>query len=238
MILKCKMCGDNIEVIENQTNGTCESCGSVMTLPRIDEEKKANWFNRANNFRRSNDFDKAIQAYESILNEDSKEAEAHWGLVLSKYGIEYVVDPVTKKRVPTCHRMQIENILTNKDYLQALEHTTDTVTKRIYEEEAKVIAEIQKGILAISQNEEPYDVFICYKETDEAGRRTVDSTIAQEIYYQLTQEGLKVFFARITLEDKIGSAYEPYIFAALNSSKVMVAIGTKTDYFNATWVKN
>lgn len=238
MFLKCKMCGDNIEISHNQTNGSCESCGSVTTLPRIDEEKKLNLFNRANNFRLSNEFDKSILAYEGILEEDSKEAEAYWGLVLSKYGIEYVVDPLTRKRIPTCHRTHVENILMDSDYKQALAHTTDLVTKRIYEEEAKVIAEIQKGILAISQNEDPYDVFICYKETDDSGRRTIDSTIAQDIYYQLKNEGLKVFFARITLEDKIGSAYEPYIFSALNSSKVMVVVGTKPEYYNATWVRN
>ena len=47
-----------------------------------------------------------------------------------------------------------------------------------------------------------------------------------------------MFFARITLEDKLGTAYEPYIFAALNSAKVMVVLGTKPEYFNAVWVKN
>ena len=100
------------------------------------------------------------------------------------------------------------------------------------------INEIQKGILAISQKEEPFDVFICYKETDDTGTRTQDSVIANDIYYQLTQEGLKVFYAAITLENKLGSAYEPCIFAALNSAKVMLAIGTKPEHFNAVWVKN
>mgnify|MGYP000004764029 FL=1 len=95
----------------------------------------------------------------------------------------------------------------------------------------------KKGILEISQNEEPFDVFICYKETDEHGRRTHDSVLANDLYHQLTQEGFKVFFARITLEDKLGTAYEPYIFAALNSAKVMVVIGTKPEYFNAVWGK-
>lgn len=88
------------------------------------------------------------------------------------------------------------------------------------------------------RNEKPFDVFICYKEKDEHGNRTVDSSIANDIYYQLTQEGFKVFYAAITLEDKLGTAYEPYIFAALNSAKVMLVLGTKPEYFNAVWVKN
>ena len=62
--------------------------------------------------------------------------------------------------------------------------------------------------------------------------------LANDLYHQLTQEGFKVFFSRITLEDKLGTAYEPYIFAALNSAKVMVVLGTRPEYFNAVWVKN
>ena len=46
-----------------------------------------------------------------------------------------------------------------------------------------------------------------------------------------------IFFARITLEDVAGSEYEPYIFAALNSAKVMV-VGTRPEHLNAVWVKN
>lgn len=47
-----------------------------------------------------------------------------------------------------------------------------------------------------------------------------------------------MFFSRITLEDKLGQDYEPYIFSALNSAKVMLAVGTDYEYFNAVWVKN
>ncbi|MBD4337184.1 TIR domain-containing protein, partial [Xanthomonas citri pv. citri] len=79
--------------------------------------------------------------------------------------------------------------------------------------------------------EDPFDVFICYKESDSSGRRTPDSVLANDLYHQLTAAGFKVFFARITLEDKLGTAYEPYIFAALNSAKVMVVLGTRAEYF-------
>jgi len=62
--------------------------------------------------------------------------------------------------------------------------------------------------------------------------------LAQDIYQNIVAEGLKVFFARITLEDKIGTAYEPYIFSALNSAKVMLIVGTSKENFNAVWVRN
>lgn len=47
-----------------------------------------------------------------------------------------------------------------------------------------------------------------------------------------------MFFDAITLEDKLGQEYEPYIFAALNSAKVMLVIGTKPEYFSSVWAKN
>jgi tetratricopeptide (TPR) repeat protein len=237
-LIKCKMCGGDISVEAGQNYGTCDSCGSTMTLPSVSDERRANLFNRANHFRRLNDFDKALAAYESILNEDNNDAEAHWGVALCRYGIEYVEDPITHKMIPTCHRAQYESILSDADYLAAVEHAPDGYSRGLYEEEAKAISEIQKGILVISQSEEPFDVFICYKETTDGGSRTKDSAIAQDIYYQLTQEGYRVFFSRITLEDKLGSQYEPYIFSALNSAKVMLVVGTAPEYFNAVWVKN
>lgn len=238
MIIKCKMCGGDIDFIPGATYGTCEYCGSTSTIPQAEDENKLNRYNRANHFRRQCEFDKAVAAYEKILEQDDTDAEAHWGTVISRFGIEYVEDPATHQRIPTCHRVQVASILTDEDYLAAVENAPDEESRRIYQEEAARIAEIQKGILAISANEKPYDVFICYKETDENGQRTRDSQWAQDVYYGLTEQGLKVFFSRITLEDKLGQQYEPYIFAALNSAKVMVVIGSRPEYFNAVWVKN
>jgi tetratricopeptide (TPR) repeat protein len=237
-VLKCKMCGGDIQASDGAAYGTCGSCGTTSTLPKASGEKVVNLFNRANHFRRLNEFDKALTVYENILNEDNASAEAHWGAALCRYGIEYVEDPLTHERIPTCRRAQFEPILSDPDYLAALEHASDEYTKSLYEKEAKTISEIQKGILAISSREEPYDVFICYKETTDGGSRTKDSTIAQDIYYELTKDGYKVFFAKITLEDKLGQEYEPYIFSALNSAKVMLVIGTRKEHFEAVWVKN
>ncbi len=236
-IFKCKMCGGTIEFNPGDSVGVCDSCGTKQTLPRLDDDRRANLYDRANHFRRNNEFDKAAGIYEQILNDDTSDAEAYWSLVLCRYGIEYVEDPTTHRRVPTVNRTQFTSIFDDEDYKSALQHA-DGYQRSIYESEANDINEIQKGILAISQKEDPFDVFICYKETDASGRRTQDSVLANDLYHQLTNEGFKVFFSRITLEDKLGTAYEPYIFAALNSAKVMVVLGTKPEYFNAVWVKN
>ena len=236
-VFKCKMCGGTIEFEPGSTVGVCDSCGTKQTLPRLDDDRKANLYDRANHFRRNNDFDKAMGIYETILNDDNTDAEAYWSLVLCRYGIEYVEDPETHKRIPTVNRAQYTSIFRDEDYKSALKYA-DAYQRDIYEQEARTIDDIQKGILEISKREEPFDVFICYKETDANGKRTPDAVLANDLYHQLTREGFKVFFRGITLENKLGTAYEPYIFAALNSAKVMVVLGTKPEYFNAVWVKN
>ncbi len=236
---KCRMCGAELHVDENTRIAECEYCGSKMALPIvIGGSPIASYFSRADERRRASDFDKAVELYDQIITADPENAEAHWGAVISRYGIDYVKDPSTGKMVPTCNRLQNVSILQDPDYTAAIEYAPDSEVRALYEEQGKEIAAIQKRILEISEKEKPYDVFISYKEKDDAGNRTPDSLLAQEIYYSLTDSGYRVFFSRITLESKLGEEYEPYIFAALQSAKVMLVVGTKPEYFNAVWVRN
>ena len=236
-IFKCKICGGSLSISDNDKIAVCDYCGTKQTLPKLDDEKRVQLYDRANYFRRENEFDKAMGIYEMILSEDKEDYEAYWGIVLCRYGIQYVKDPRTSQRIPTVNRSQFTSIYEDKDYLNAIKYSNE-MQREIFTKEANLIDKIQKGILEISSKTEPFDVFICYKETDKNGNRTQDSVYAQDIYNALTKEGYKVFFSRITLEDKLGSAYEPYIFAALNSAKVMLVVGTQRDNFNAVWVKN
>ena len=236
-VIKCKMCGGDLELIEGSSVAVCEYCGSQQTVPAADNEKKLTLFARANRLRLACEFDKAAGVYESIVADFPTEAEAYWGLVLCRYGIEYVDDPATGKKIPTCHRSSFDSVMEDNDFEQALENA-DAVARRVYRDEAKAIEELRRGIVEVSGKEPPYDIFICYKETAEDGQRTVDSVIAQDVYDALTEKGYRVFFSRISLEDKLGTEYEPYIFAALHSAKIMLAFGTDYEYYNAVWVKN
>lgn len=236
MILKCKMCGGNIE-ITGESHGVCDSCGCEVTLPKLDDDRRAEMYNRGNHFRSRGEFDKAYSAYEHIIAEDGQDAEAHWCLALCRYGIEYVKDPRSGEYKPTCSRVSFEPFQEDRDYLEALNYSEGR-TRELYQREAAKIAKIQERYLEISRKEQPYDVFICFKATEENGERTQGSIIAQDIYEQLTEKGLKVFFSRITLEDKLSEEYEPYIFAALHSARVMLVVATKPEHLTSRWVQN
>ena len=231
-IIKCKLRGGDLALEEGSNVAECEYCGSRQTVPSADNEKKLNLFARANRLRANNEFDKASGVYESIVADFPEEAEAYWGLILCKYGIEYVDDPATGKKIPTCHRSSFDSVMDDPNFELVMEYS-DPIARRVYREEAKQLEELRKGIIEVSSKEEPYDIFICYKETAEDGQRTLDSVLAQDVYDMLTENGYRVFFSRVTLEDKLGQEYEPYIFAALNSAKIMLAFGTDYDYYNA-----
>lgn len=236
-IFKCKMCGGNLQLEPGNTVTECEYCGTTQTIPSLDNEKKLNLFNRANNLRLRCEFDQAASVYQNLISEFPQEAEAYWGLCLCRYGIEYVDDPATGRKVPTCHRASSSSVKADPDYHSALE-CADFAAKRQYEAEAAELETLMGRILEVAAREIPYDIFLCYKETDELGRRTEDSMYAQDLYTSLVERGYRVFYARLTLQGVAGSDYESYIYAALRSAPVMLVLGTKPEYLEAVWVKN
>ncbi len=236
-VFKCKMCGGDLNVIVNETVVQCDYCGSTQTIPSENSEKMASMFTRANDLRRKNDFVRAAGVYESIVAEFPQEAEAYWGLVLCAYGIEYVDDPATDKKIPTCHRSSFDSVLEDPNYKKALE-LADSDAHHQYRQEAKQLETLRKDINEVSGKEAPYDIFICYKESAADKQRTPESVAAQRVYNELTNQGYRVFFSRITLEDKLGTKFEPYIFAALNSARVMLVFGSSYDNVNSIWVRN
>ena len=87
-LLKCKMCNAELNFSAGDTIVECEYCGTKQTLPKTTDENVQNLFNRANLLRHKNEFDKAEAIYEKILLADETEAEAYWGVILCKFGVE------------------------------------------------------------------------------------------------------------------------------------------------------
>lgn len=237
MLFKCKICGGSLDVKQGEKVAECEYCGVRQTIPTFIEPKIEAIYNRANNYLMHNEFDKAENLFNQILFDDNSNADAYWNVLMCRYGVSYVKDPATGKYIPTCNRTLYSPIFNDENYIKAIKYATEE-QKQLFSQNAKTIDEIQKGILAVSRKEKPFDIFISYKETDLNGARTKDSIVAQDLYNKLTAEGYKVFFSRITLEDKIGTEYEPYIYAALASSKVMITVCSTKENIEAVWVKN
>ena len=129
-ILKCKMCGGDLTVEAGMTVAECEYCGTKQTVPNMDSEKKAQLFERAGRLLRTCQFDAAAGAFVAIVMEYPQEAEAHWGQLLCRYGIEYVDDPATGKKIPTCHRSSFTSFLEERDFELVME-TADPIARKV-----------------------------------------------------------------------------------------------------------
>ena len=237
MVYKCKICGGQTTVDTKSGIAICDYCGTKQVLPLFTEDSARLLYDRGNNYLLHNEYDKAEGVFNQLLTITPNDPELYWDLVLCKYGVTYVCDPQTGKYIPTCNRTHYTPIFSDDNYRKAIELSSGEKLA-LYKADAETIDRIQKGILAVSKKEKPFDIFISYKETDASGNRTEDSVAAQRLYEKLTEAGYKVFFSRITLEDKIGTEYEPYIYAALYSSKVMLTICSSKENIEAVWVKN
>ena len=235
-VLRCPSCGSvEIENISNSV-GKCQHCGSTMLLPKQNAEIVA-LLNNAYLYRANFNYDLAIKSYQFVLEKDSSELSAYEGILLSEYGIEYVKDNYTGKLIPTCHRAHFTSIYDN-EYYKTLISLVSEEQKAIIEEKVKEIDKLQKAIERQLKNEQEYDVFISYKATDANGDKTEDAVIAREIYDELISKNYRVFFAEKSLEDRLGSEYEPIIFKALHTSKIFILVGTSKEHIESNWVRN
>lgn len=234
--LKCKMCGSNLDIEDSITVCKCEKCGTSQTVPDIEDDKELKLFERAGRLRFNCDFDKAAGIYNTITDSYPEEAEGYWGLILCKYGIEYA-DNASGKKVPVCHRISYDSVMDDEDFELVMENS-DSESRAIFREEAKIIEENRKKYIQIAESEQPYDIYISYRAKDDNGDKTAVSEIAGHLYNKLTSAGYRVFLSEAALKGKKRSECEPYIYSALNSANVMLALGTSYDDYNDVWVKN
>ncbi len=184
------------------------------------------------------EFSTAEELFAGIIEKYPRSSDAYWGLVCSRYGIKYEED-FNGKKIPTCCFPTIESFKDDPYYKKALKYA-DSETAAWYIEQADYIDRVRETWVNHVKDEPDYDVFICYKDSDEQNgiERTEDSKEAAELYWHLKEKGYSVFYSRESLRNKLGLKYEPYIFGALQSAKIMIVFCSKIEYIESTWVKN
>ncbi|MDE7194855.1 MAG: toll/interleukin-1 receptor domain-containing protein, partial [Oscillospiraceae bacterium] len=231
----CRMCGGRLTPLDKTSICKCEFCGVVQSVPLLDDEDMAEMCAAAERFRREYRYDKAIELYEELIRHSPADADLYWALALCRCGVEYAERG--GEYVPALNRTTARSLLSDEDYKTALKYA-DAEQRAAMELQAERIDAARRRVVEISRGSEDCDVYLNCRETDENGRRTTDSLIAADIYAKLCAEGLRVFFPRVSLEDKAGSDWEPYIFSALSSAAVMIVVGTSAESFEDIWVRN
>lgn len=231
----CNVCGANL--IYKDGRWVCPACGAYKE-EEISNEEVTLLYNASQKLRLAS-FDDAEELYADIVKKYPKNSEAHWGLVLSRYGIKYE-DDYDGRKLPTCYAATMESFLSDKEYLAALSCAPDAKVKAYYEEQGKIIEKNRIEWCEKASKEPAYDVFLCFKDSDKENNieRTDDSFEVADLYIFLSDKGYRVFFSRVSLRDKTGDKYEPYIYNALNTASVMLVYGSKPEYFESVWMKN
>lgn len=107
-----------------------------------------------------------MSLYEQIAALCPDEPDVYWSKVLCRYGVEYVEEAESHRRIPTINRIQYTSVIDDEDYRKAVRLALNGDQRRIYILEAQSLDSLRGKILSVSLHEQPYDIFICYKESD------------------------------------------------------------------------
>ena len=156
----CNICGANYE----NRNGRwkCPACGAFKPEELTNEEMTLLYI--ADQKRRLADFDEAERAYTDIIEKYPQNPYGYWGRLLSKHGIKYECD-YDGRMIPTCCAPTIESLFTDGDCLRAVD-LADYETKQYFKAQAEHIERIREMWIRKASKEKPYDIFICYKDSD------------------------------------------------------------------------
>lgn len=235
-LLRCTQCKGDLILSEDGLSGRCKFCGATYHFKQQKSERLISLLNQANVSRLKGDYDSAVLAYQIAIKEDETDADAYWGVVLSTFGIDYVEDK-NGELVPTCRRTIRHSIFDDEFYKKAIKFADEEQAKQ-FEQQAQKIDLLQQSIKQKINSESDFDVFVCFKSSNEDGSPTKDRTVARKIYDELEGRQIKTFFSEVTLKNRLGQDYEPIIYKALYTCKYFVLVLTDPEFLQAPWVRN
>lgn len=247
----CTLCARNMLFFPDTPQLKCAACGTTNFHPmpeklgggaQPDTKVPDALLQKAHSCRVDGSFDKAEQYYTNFItmNPTSPDVhEAHWGLAMCRFGVQFVEDPNSGDIMPTVHFTSPEAIREDFDYKEAVKYAPEE-TRQKYEEYGKYIDDVMNNIREIARSMDGFQIFLCYKHSDpdHPGKTTKDYNQVLTMYYELQARGYKVFLADKTLKEHVGANYEAMIYHALNTAKVMLLFCSNTRYIESPWVKS
>ncbi len=87
--LRCKACAASLGDTSGMRMTECPRCGMLQSVP---DPLLISLHDRANRFRLAGDFTEAARVYAQALAAEPNDADAHWGALLSCYGVRYTYE--------------------------------------------------------------------------------------------------------------------------------------------------
>lgn len=228
---KCTSCGGT-EAVQEGEYAKCRFCGVYQKLDRHNDAVFETLQLAAEN-RQDTEFDKAQTRYDRVISE-SKDPSALEAAYFGKFLCEQRVlfyNNEAGVAIPSFWQIKDGNCIESKNYKKALEYGEKGKSWNLeaYREQATRIEEYKEKYRKIKK--EDYDIFICFKNNDKA------RNMGYKLYNQFSKN-YKVFFSPESLIGTNGLDYEPYIYNALKSARVMLLLCSSEEDLNSQWVRN
>lgn len=130
-VLLCRCCGARLEIKQGASIVKCGYCGVQQTVPILGFDEEALLWDRAEELRRSGEYDRAMSLYEQIAALCPDEPDVYWSKVLCRYGVEYVEEAESHRRIPTINRIQYTSVIDDEDYRKAVRLALNGDQRRI-----------------------------------------------------------------------------------------------------------
>ena len=236
-VIKCGICGEPLSGAGNPY--TCAVCGNVSytSNPMLEDELRT-----ANAMRECTRFDEAMLVYKQIVKKYKSDdlSEVYWNLLLCEQRVMFETDE-KGERFPSFYAIVSDDVEDSPYYTCALSAAEKHAPERvaIFTEMAEKMARAKQLYARIRESEKPYDVFICFKKSklDGSGEETPDTDLAEDLYNQFAKD-YRIFFSERTLRDVAVRDFEPNIYYALYTAKVLLLLCSKREYIDSKWVKN
>lgn len=235
----CPTCGAELVLIKANLY-ECSYCGNQYNIENNNKNKWYQFLITANAHRESLDFAQAQRIYNAILKDCDEriKADVYWNLFLCEQKTVFETNQNGERFPSFCDISPVE-IKHSEYYNKALEYAQryDSTKFLNFSTLADEMEEVKKKYSTIKQHTNPYDVFICFKHTDDKGKDTSDYNIGYDIYKCL-KENYNVFFSAITLKNTTIREFEPNIYYALYTAKVMLILCSKKEFIESQWLHN
>lgn len=231
----CPTCGSReFEDLDDKIK--CKCCSNTYDKTE-DKLPFTNDLSQADNFRQMADFTHAKMIYKRVIEENpgADLTSAYWGVYLCDNNVVFEKDG--KGDVfPSFYKVLTEQSVENEYYQRAIECSTafhPDKTANLVALAGKIDND-RKMYWDINAKSEPFDVFICFKNDN-----GLSSMWAREIYNRFTRK-YNVFFSEETLKyiKSLYRDYEPNIYYALYTAKVMIVICKDRKELESQWVQN
>lgn len=223
--IRCKFCSAEMSVGLNEGMASCSVCGGRQSLPLSLDYSRSGLFVRGNHFRAAQAFSKGLRVYDRIITDYPDDAEAFFCRALCRYGVTF---DIPNKPIVNCTRRQ--PFEADSDVRVCL-NFSDAARGEYYKELIQRIGEAQRQVIEAATKIPPYDIYLV---TDESAKSV---ELGLDLYMQLTEREYSVYYLQASRDRQVKPS-EVYAYAALNSSKLMIPLGTQAEQFDNYMVRN